>query len=67
MKFEIIGLFVNRWTADYKYPVPDCENLPFPIQIQLSVKQKTFSQFVIRLMESPSNFGHFQKKEDRHG
>ena len=36
LKFEIIGLFVNTWTADYKYPVPDCENLLFPIQIQLS-------------------------------
>ena len=36
MKFKIIRLFVNTWTADYKYPVPDCENLPFPIQIQLS-------------------------------
>ena len=36
MKFEIIGFFFNTWTADYKYPVPDCENLPFPIQIQLS-------------------------------
>ena len=33
--FEIIGLFDNTWTADYKYPVLDCENLPFPIQIQL--------------------------------
>ena len=36
LKFEIIGLFVNTWTADYNYPVKDCENLPFPIQIQLS-------------------------------
>ena len=36
MKFEIIGFFFNTWTADYKYPVPDCENLPFPIQIQVS-------------------------------
>ena len=36
MNFEIIGLFVNTWTADYKYPVPDSENLAFPIQIQLS-------------------------------
>ena len=36
LKFEIIGLFVNTWTADYKCPVPDFENLPFPIQIQLS-------------------------------
>ena len=36
LKFDIIGLFANTWTADYKYHVPDCENLPFPIQIQLS-------------------------------
>ena len=36
LKFGIIGLFVNTWTADYKYPVPVCENLPLPIQIQLS-------------------------------
>ena len=36
LKFGIIGLFANTWTADYKYHVPDCENLPFPIQIQLS-------------------------------
>ena len=33
LKFHIIGLFANTWTVDYKYPVPDCENLPFPIQI----------------------------------
>ena len=36
LKFEIIGLFVNTWTADYKYPFPDCQNVPFPIQIKLS-------------------------------
>ena len=34
--FRIIGLFVNTWTADYDYPIPDSANLPFPIQIQLS-------------------------------
>ena len=63
LKFEIIALFVNTWTSDYKCPVTDCENLPFPIQIQLSSKQKTFSPFFIPLMESPSNFEHYQKKE----
>ena len=36
LKFGIIGLFVNTWTAHYKYPVPVCENLPLPIQIELS-------------------------------
>ena len=66
LKFGIIGLFVNTWTADYKYPVKDCENLPFPIQIQFSSEKKTFSQFFIAFMQSPSNFEHFQKKEDHH-
>ena len=64
MKFEIIGFFFNTWTADYKYRVLDCENLPFRIQIQLSWKQKTLSGFFIPFMESPSNFKHFLKKED---
>ena len=36
LKLEIIGLFVNTWTAHYKYSVTDCENLSFPMQIQLS-------------------------------
>ena len=35
-KFEILGGFVNTLTADDKYPVRDCENLQFPIQMQLS-------------------------------
>ena len=63
LKFAIIGLFVNTWTAHYKYPVPDCVDLPFPIQIRLSQKQKTFSRFFVALMESPSNFEHFQKNK----
>ena len=66
LNFCIIGLFVNTWTADHKYPVPDCENLPLPIQIQLSQEQKTFSRFFIQFMESPSSFEDFQKKEDPH-
>ena len=36
LKFEILGVFVNTWTADYKYKVPDSENLQLPIQMQLS-------------------------------
>ena len=66
LKFGRTGLFVNTWIAYYKYPVPDCQNLLFPIQIQLSLKQKTFSRFFVPFMESPSNFEQFQKKEHRH-
>ena len=65
-KFENIRLFLNTWTADYKYSVPDCENLQFPIQMQLSSKPKIFSGLFLPLMESKSNFKHFQKKDDRH-
>ena len=36
LKFENIGVFVNILTANYKYPVPDCENLSFPFEMQLS-------------------------------
>ena len=35
-KFEILGAFVNRFTANDKYAVPDCENMQFPIEKQLS-------------------------------
>ena len=66
LKFQIIGVFVNRLAADYKYPVPDIENLLFPIQMQLSSKRKIFSEFFIPFMESPSKFKHFTQKEDCH-
>ena len=56
-------LFVNRFTADGKYPVPDCENLELPIQMQLSEQGKTFSQFFVQFPESTSNVTHFEKKE----
>ena len=45
LKFEILGVFVNTYTPDDKYPVGDCENLQFPIQMILSLKKKNFSIF----------------------
>ena len=65
-KFENLGVFFNTLTADDKYPVPDSLNLQFPIQIQWSWKQKTFSQVFGPFMESLSNFNEFRKKDD-HG
>ena len=66
LKFIIIGVFVNTGTADYKYPVSDCENLKFFIQMELSLKQKAFSKFFFPFMSGPTNFKHSQTKEDRH-
>ena len=53
---EILGVFLNTLTADGKYPIPDCENLQLAIQMQLSEKRKTFSQFFVPFSESTSNF-----------
>ena len=36
LKLEILGVLVNTLTADDRYPVGHCENLQFPIQMQLS-------------------------------
>ena len=46
LNFEIIGLFVNTWTADYKYAVPDCENIAVPYSNLVILKtRKIFSVF----------------------
>ena len=63
---EILGVFVNTLTADGNYLVPDCENFQLPIEMQLSEKRKTFSQFFVPVLESTSIFKHFEKKDDRH-
>ena len=42
------------------------DNLTEPIQIQLSQKQKTFSQFCFAFLKSIANSKHFQKKDDPH-
>ena len=61
---EILVVFVNTLTVDAKYPVQDCENLLLPIQMYLSEKRKTVSQFLVPFLESTSNFKHFEKKYD---
>ena len=63
---EILGVLVHTLTADGKYPVPDCENLQLPIQMQLSEKPKTFSEFFVPFLESTSNFKQFEAKDNRH-
>ena len=37
-----------------------------PIQILLSHKKKSFSQFLSSFLKSTLNFEHFQKKDDPH-
>ena len=60
----ILRLFFNTLTADDKYSLLNIDNLTQPIQILLSQKQKTFSQFFSAFLKSALNFEHFQKKDD---
>ena len=62
VKFEVLECFLNTLTADDKYPVPDCENLQFSIQMQLSKKRKTFSNFSFRLCNLHQNLNIFKPK-----
>ena len=59
---KILSLFVNTLTDDDKYSVLYRDNLMQPIQILLSQKQKTFSQFFSAFLKSTLNFEHFRKK-----
>ena len=59
---KILGLFVNTLSEDDKYCLLYKDNLLQPIQILLSQKQKTFSEFFSPFLKSTLNFEHFQKK-----
>ena len=49
---KILGLLVNTLAANEKYPVLNRDNLTIPIQMQLSQKQKTFSEFFAGFLKS---------------
>ena len=63
---KIVGMLVNTFPADEKYPVLKRDNLTIPIQIQLSQKHKTFCQLFTAFLKSRWNFEHFDKKDDAH-
>ena len=53
-------------SADGKYSLLNRDNLTQTIQMRVSRKQKTFSQFFAAFLKSSLNFEHFQKKDDSH-
>ena len=59
---NMLWLFVNTLTVDYKYSVLNRVNLKRQIHMQLSKKRKIFSQFFSALLKSKLNLQHFQKK-----
>ena len=60
---QILGLFVKTLTADEKYRVLNRDNLTIPIQMHLSEKQKTFSEFSAAFLKSRLDFKHFEKRK----
>ena len=63
---QILGLLLKTLASDEKHPVLNRDNLTIPIQMQLSQKQKTFSQFLAAFLKSRLNFKHFEKKDNPH-
>ena len=63
---KLLRLFVYTLTDDDRYCLLYRDNLIQPIQILLSHKQKTFSQFFSSILKSTLNFEHSGKKDDPH-
>ena len=63
---KIQRLLVNTLTADDKQSLLNINNLAEPIQIQLSEKQKIFSEFFLAFLKSVLKRKHLPKKDDPH-
>ena len=63
---KISRRFINTPSADGKYSLFNRDNLTQPIQMQVSRKQKTFSQFFSAFLKSSLYFKHFEQKDDSH-
>ena len=63
---KISWLFRNTLSVDGKYSPLNRDNLTRLSQMQLSWKQKTFSDFFSAFLKSSWNFERFLKKDDPH-
>ena len=66
MIHKILRLFVNTLAVNDKHYLLNRDNLTQPIQIQLSQKQKIFSEFFFAFLKSILNFKHLPRKDDPH-
>ena len=63
---KFLRLLVKTLADNEKYSLLHRENLTQPIQILLSQKQKTFSEFFSEFSKSTLYFEHFQRKDHPH-
>ena len=61
---EILTLFVNRLTTDFKYSRRNILNFTQQLESPFSQKQKTFSRFFIAFLKCELNLEHFEKKDE---
>ena len=59
--WKILRLFSNTLTDDDKYSLLYRDNLTQPIEILLSQKERTFSQFLSAFLKPTLNFECFKK------
>ena len=64
MIHKILRLFVKTFTVNDKHYLLNRANLTQPIQMQLSEKEKNFSQFFFAFLKSMLNVKHLPKKDD---
>ena len=63
---NILRLFLKKLTANDQNYLLNSDNLTQSIQIQLSQKQKIFSEFFFAFLKSTVNFKHLPNKDDPH-
>ena len=63
---QILRRVVNTLSSNEKYAFFKRDNLAIEIQMQLSQKQKTFSQFFTASSKSTWNFEYFEQNDDLH-
>ena len=63
---QVLGLLVKTFVVDEKNPILNKGNSTIPIKMQLSQKQKFFSEYFASFLKSTINFKYFEKKDDPH-
>ena len=63
---QIMGLLLNTFPTDEKYPTLNRDNLTVPIMMQLSQKEKSFSRFFSPFLKFRLIFECFERKDDTH-
>ena len=60
--YNVLVHLGNTLAVYENYPILNRDNLTIPIQMQLSEKEKTFSEFFSAFLKSTLNFKYFEKK-----